>query len=372
VDTIRLFDCSIDSARRDIAIAVMAGGQLSSGPNVRELENRLAEYLGRSHVVAMGDATNALALAMRLAGVGPGDSVMAMAYNCLSSTAAIAQCGATPAWVDIDPKRACMSVADCEAAITPRTKALIVYHVAGYPAPMRELCNFSRDHGIVLIEDANCALGAWLCDRKIGSFGDFAVFSFYANRQVNGIDGALLVCPNELTAKSASRLRRYGIDAETFRDELGEINPTSDIPKIGVYSPLNNLNASLALGHLDTLDERLFRVRENVAQLMTGLSGIESIRPISWPSVSKPSFWVWLVCCDRRDHVLRMLKQRGIQCSKLHHPNDAYSGFAPASQVLSGTRVFASEVMGIPCGWWLSGDDISRIVGAVVDICRAE
>lgn len=362
MEPIVLFDCRPEPAAIDALAPVLASGQLASGPNVGALEQALAHYLQRPDVVCLGDVTHALALALQLAGVGPGDDVLTLSYNCMSSNAAIAHVGARPVWVDIDDATASMSPADCERAITPRTKALVVYHVAGYPAPLPALRAFCDAHGIALIEDANNALGATLDGRRIGTFGDFAVFSFYANRQVNGIDGAALVCPDEASAAEARRLRRFGIDVPRFRDAHGEIDPRSDIPRVGMSSPLNHVQATLALAHLRTLEARVERNRQHVATLAARLADTPALAPVAWAPGARPAFWAWLVRCAERDVLMERLKARGVQCSRLHQPNDVYTGFDSAARALPRTARFIGEVLALPCGWWLDDATLNRLV----------
>ena len=363
--SVALFDCRLGASDLAVLEPVLASGQLAAGPNVAGLEQDLAAYLGGGRVVALGDMTHALTLALQLAGVRSGDEVLTLAYNCLSSNTAITQAGAVPVWVDIDPDLASMSVTDCEAALTPRTRALIVYHVAGYPARLDALRAFCDTHRLVLIEDANNALGARWNGQPVGLVGDFAVFSFYANRQVNGIEGAALVCPDEATAREALRLRRFGIDMSTFRDPLGEINPSSDVPRIGMSSPLNHVNATLARHQLRSIDERLAHNRRHAAWLVDALADVEGVRPIVWPAEADPAFWVWLVHCEQRDQMLAGLKQLGIQCSKLHQPNDIYTGFGSRARPLPLTRQFSGGILALPCGWWLQEDDLARTAEAV-------
>ena len=362
---ILLFDCRPEPAALEALAPVLASGQLASGPNVPALEQALANYLQRTDVICLGDATHALALALQLAGVEPGHDVLTLSYNCMSSNAAIAHVGATPVWVDIDEDTATISLADCERAITPRTKALVVYHVAGYPAPLPALRAFCDSHRIALIEDANNALAATLDARKIGTFGDFAVFSFYANRQVNGVDGAALVCPDGATAAGARRLRRYGIDVPRFRDARGEIDARSDIPRIGMSSPLNHVQATLALAHLRTLDVRVDRNRRHVQTLAGRLADVHAVRPIAWEAGAQPAFWTWLVRCGDRDTLLERLKGRGVQCSKLHQPNDVYSGFGSAARALPHTARFIDEILALPCGWWLADSTLELLADEV-------
>lgn len=367
MQSVPLFDCRLSEADLAVLHPVLTSGQLASGPNVAAFERDLGTYLGTAHVVALGDMTHALAIALQLSGVKPGDEVLTLAYNCLSSNTAISLAGGIPVWVDIDPATATMSLADCEVAITPRTKALVAYHVAGYPAPVAQLRAFCRAHGIAFVEDANNALGARSSGQLVGTGGDFAVFSFYANRQVNGIEGAALVCPDEHSAREASRLRRFGIDTSSFRDELGEINPRSDVARIGWSSPFNHVNATLARHKLRTLDERLARSRANANYLKERLAGINKVQHIAWSADSEPAFWTWLIRCQHRASVLSKLKARGVQCSKLHQANDIYTGFASRARDLPATRQFMTEVLALPCGWWLSTQDLEAIASGLAD-----
>ncbi len=361
-----LFDCAIDPEAIRAAAAVLSSGQLASGPNVQALERALEARLGAGvHVVAMGDMTHALTMALRLSGVVAGDEVLTLAFNCLSSNSSIAAAGARPTWVDIDPESASMSPADARSAITPRTKALVVYHVAGYPADLGMLRAICDQNGLSLIEDANNALGARWRGQVVGTVGDFSVYSFYANRQINGIEGAALVCRDEASAAEARRLRRFGIEASGFRDSLGEINPASDVPRIGMSSSLNHLNATLALSHLDSLDERLERNRTNVVKLRAGFAGLPGIQAVAWPADMEPAFWVMLLRCRQRDILLASLKQQNVQCSKLHQPNDSYSGFGARSRELAGTHRWMDEVLAVPCGWWLDQPQIDRVIDVV-------
>jgi dTDP-4-amino-4,6-dideoxygalactose transaminase len=258
-----------------------------------------------------------------------------------------------------------MSVTDAETAFTAQVKALVVYHVAGYPADLAALQEFCVRKGIVLIEDANNAIGARTAGVDVGTVGDYAVFSFYANRQVNAIDGAILVCKNETAAESARRMRRFGIHAPSFRNRNGEIDPLADVPAIGMSSPLNNVNAVLARHGLELLESRRERTRRNVDFFHDSLSDLPGFGPVACRKDAQPSFWVWLTLCDDRDKLLMHLQSQGVQCSKLHQPNHVYTGFGARPRHLPGTAQFMEKVLAIPCGWWLDNNAKERIVAAI-------
>lgn len=363
--SIRLFDCHVAQSRADDLGPVWQSGNLASGPAVTELEERLGKYLGCSSVVALSDMTHALVLALQLAGVRAGDEVVTLAFNCMSSNAAIALARATPVWVDVDPSTMTVDIKDLASCITSRTKAVIIYHVAGYLTDLEGLRNFCDSHGLPLIEDANNALGANWQDRSVGTFGDYAVFSFYANRQVNGIDGAALVCPNSDLAERARRLRRFGIDSDNFRTSDGEIDPKLDVPEIGLPASLANVNAKLACLGFDDLDSRLEQSRKNFKCLSAAFEGDARLKFVNELPRARSAFWVALVRCSDRDRVMAKLKASGIQCSRLHQRNDRYTGFYARSRELPGTTTAEQQLLALPTGWWLSPVDIQRIIGSL-------
>lgn len=361
---IPLFDCTLPKSRTAALDILWASGALASGSAVTTLEEALTQYLGGGSTVVLSDMTHALMLALRLAGVREGDQVATLALNCMSSNSAISLVGAIPVWIDVDPHTATIDLDDLARSITPRTKAVVVYHIAGYLGDLAELRAVCDAYGLPLIEDANAALGARWCGNLAGTFGDFAVFSFYANRQLNGIEGGALVCSNHEDAERARRLRRFGIDGSRFRLSDGEINPDLDVPEIGFSASLPNINAQLALAAMDDLEERLFKNARNMLNLKSGvesghLSFIEEL------PLARSSFWVGLARSPNRKEIMRKLKASGIQCSKLHFRNDRYSGFGGKSRPLPGTAVLEEEMFALPCGWWLKPDDVDRIAGLI-------
>ncbi len=362
---VALFDCRIDPAIAAGLDPVWASGRLAAGPAVSELEGRLSELAGGRPVVATSDMTQALAIALRLAGVVPGDEVVTQALNCMSSNSAIAMVGATPVWVDVDAETACVDLDDLRACIGPRTRAVVIYHVAGYVGDLVALRRVCTDAGVPLIEDANNALGASADGMPVGSVGDFAIFSFYANRQINAVEGGAVVCRDDAAAAHARRLRRFGIDMASFRRPDGEIDSAIDVPEIGYSASMPNVNAALACLQFDDLQARIERNRANAAFLSASLRDRDGLTFVREREGSCGVFWVALVRSTRRDALLAGLKARGIQASKLHQRNDAYSGFGARPRVLPGTTALEHEMLALPCGWWLSPADLETITDAV-------
>lgn len=366
----QLFDCRLPDSALTTLTDPFRLGQLAAGPAVGQLEQAIAARHPGRYAVAVGDMTHALVMALRLAGVRQGDEVLSLAFNCMSSNSAIAMIGADVAWVDVDPATATFDIDQARTRITARTKAVVAYHVSGYPADLATLRALCDDHGLPLIEDANNAFGARSNGQDVGMAGDFAVFSLYANRQVNGIDGGILLCARAQDADHARRLRRFGIDTARFRDGDGEIDPRLDVPEIGTSSSLDNIHATLALASLADVDHRIARSRHNVAMLAERTHDLPLV-PVAARPGAEPVYWTWLIRLADRDTAMRALKARGVLCSKLHYPNHHYSGFGTPPHDLPGTAVLEAEMLAIPCGWWLDDTAIAGIAETIVDVMQA-
>jgi dTDP-4-amino-4,6-dideoxygalactose transaminase len=349
------------------ALEVMRSGLIASGPKVSELEMAFADVVGREHVVSTSDLTSTVTLALHLTGVRAGDEVATIAFSCLQSNSPIARMGARPVWIDIDPTSMSMSVDDLAKRLTPSVKAVMVYHVAGYPADTVRIAALCRDRGIPLIEDCNNAIGATLDGCHVGAQGEYAVYSLYPNRQINGIDGGMLATPDAVTAAKAIRLRRFGIDAHSFRDSRGEINPDSDAPEIGWSAALSHLNASVALSQLNTLEQRSARTQAVAAALREGLRGLHHVRPVEALAGAVPAYWGFFVQSERRDALLAHLKANRVNCSIVHQRNDWYSGFGTPRQDLPGTAIVMDQALALPCGWWLTDTQVDHVLAKVAE-----
>jgi dTDP-4-amino-4,6-dideoxygalactose transaminase len=363
--TVSLFTAINTSEMEAAAIEVMRSGRIANGAYVTAFETGLTALLGQQNIVTTIDMSSAIHLALYLAGVRSGDDVLTSAFACMSTNSPIATLGARPIWVDMAASSAYINMADFEAAITPQTKAAILYHLAGYPAPAKEIAAICKKHGITLIEDCDNALLATIDDVFVGGFGDFAVYSFYPNRQINTTEGGALVCKDPAHALRARHLRRFGIDATTFRASTGEISEASAIPEAGWSIGLNNLCSAIGCAQLHSIVERIKKTRDNAAWLIEKLSAIPEVTLLHELPGSQSSYWALLMQVEDRDAVLEQLKAQGVLASKLHQRNDIYTCFIPSSRNLPNTTELQRTVIALPCGWWLTQADLVQIVQAV-------
>jgi dTDP-4-amino-4,6-dideoxygalactose transaminase len=365
MQTLSLFNVVNTPEMETVAIEVMRSGRIASGTYVPAFEDGLSKLLGQQNIVTTVDMTSAIYLALHLAGVKAGDDVLTTAFACMSTNSPIATIGARPIWVDMAANSAFISVADFEAAITPKTKAAILYHLAGYPGPIQEIAAICKKYGIALIEDCDNALLAKVDGKNVGVFGDYAVYSFYPNRQINTTEGGALICKKPSDALLAKKLRRFGIDGSSFRTRSGEISPAADIPEAGWSMTLNNLCSALGLAQLQTVNDLVEKTRKNALFLIEKLTVLIGVNILQAMPNSQPVYWALLIQVENRDSVLEQLKLQGVMASQLHQRNDIYSCFTNSERNLPNTTELQNTIIALPCGWWLGASDLAKIVDVI-------
>lgn len=363
--SMQLFGVVTSPEVESAVLNVLRSGCLAGGEYVAEFEKKFGSLIQQENVVAFSDMTSALFTALYLAGIEPGDEVITSAYACMSTNSAIAQHQAVPVWADYVPNTLEIDCDDVVRKITEKTKAVILYHVGGYPGPAKKLSEICKKNNLILIEDCNNSLLATRDGLLVGSFGDYSVYSFYPNRQINTIDGGALTVRNYPDLEKAKCFRRYGINPNTFRTALGEIDPQSDIKKIGWSFCMSNVSAAMGSAQLSTVEARVFKSRVNANILDELLSGVDGIQLMPLAGNASPAYWVYFVFVDHQEAVIREMKTHGINVSAVHMRNDLYSCFNAAAIQLPGTDIIQNRIIGLPCGWWLSDADMNIIATAL-------
>jgi perosamine synthetase len=313
--------------------------------------------------------TAAIELALRLCDVTEGDEVITSSYSCMATNSPIAILKARAIWVDLSPDSVFMDPSLFEASITSKTKAAIVYHVAGYPGYTQQLKAICDKHSIKLIEDCNASFLATSCGDYVGGVGDYSVYSFYPNRLVNGLEGAALRLKDLSDYKRVLRLRKYGIDNKDFRLGNGEINPDSDIRESSGLHTMSNLAAAVADHQLRTVHDRVSRQRQNADELDKYFSNLEQICSIKKNPTSNPSYWVYLARLKniRKSEFIAEVGGLGVEISSLHFRNDKYSCFdvGTTQEALVNTSLNQDEIIAIPCGWWMDDESIQQVISSI-------
>jgi dTDP-4-amino-4,6-dideoxygalactose transaminase len=253
----------------EVVLETLRSGQLSLGPMVDRFEELLAEQLGAVRVAAVSSGTAGLHLAVRLAGLGPGDEVITTPFSFVASANAILYEGATPVFVDVDPRTLDLDPDAAAAAVTERTKGILVVDIFGYPAELDPLLGLANSNGLAIIEDACEALGARYRGRPIGAHAHPAVFAFYPNKQVTTGEGGAVAVSSEDEWMFLKSLSNQG------RTDTGEWLTHGHF---GFNYRLDELSAALGVAQLERLDEILERrsaVAARYAELLGGLDGVE-------------------------------------------------------------------------------------------------
>ena len=244
----------IDEATIAEVVRVLRSGWLTTGPKAREFEDALSAHVGGRPVRAMNSATAALEIALRIAGIGPGDEVITSPLSWVASANVILAVGGTPVFVDVDPLTRNIDLGKMEAAITPRTRALLPVDLAGLPVNRDRLYALAARHGLRVIEDAAQSFGANWAGQPIGTRGDIVSFSFHANKNITCGEGGCLVLNGDDEARLAEKLRLQGV--------VRLPDGTMDVEVLGGKCNLTDVAAAIGLGQFARLAEVTERRRE--------------------------------------------------------------------------------------------------------------
>lgn len=354
-------DDVLDSLRE-----VLFSGYLADGAYVRRFEEALGSFLGNASLTTNDNVSTAILLALYVAGVRPGDEVIASPMACLATNQPVLNLFARVVWADVDPETGNLDPRQIEALATPLTRAVLYPHWGGDVGDIEAVNTAARAHGLKVVEDAGEALGAENDGRKVGATGtDFTVFAFHAIRHITTGEGAAITYADPEVAARARKLKRYGIDQAGFRDALGEIDPRSDIPEAGLNSYMTNVAAAIGLAQMQHLERLVARHRANGEFYERALDGVAGITRLRRSPRARSAYWVYTLLADRRDELLRALRDRGVHASKVHLRNDVYSCFGPSTRPLPGLDAFGARYLCIPCGWWVDDEDRERVVDAI-------
>jgi len=257
---------TIDEATIAAVGDVLRSGWITSGPKVQAFEAQLSEYFGGRPVRTFNSGTCTMEIALRIAGVGPGDEVITTPISWVATANVIIEVGATPVFADIDPVTRNIDLDKVEAAITPRTKAIIPVYLAGLPVDMDRLYAVAKKHNLRIVEDAAQALGSSWKGQRIGAFGDLVSFSFQANKNITTSEGGCLVLNNADEARLAEKYRLQGVTRSGF-DGL-------EVDVLGGKFNMTDVAATIGLGQFAHL-EAVTAKRRSLAKHYFSAFGVE-------------------------------------------------------------------------------------------------
>jgi dTDP-4-amino-4,6-dideoxygalactose transaminase len=334
---------------------VLDSGRFLFGPELDAIEAALGQTIGIPHVIGVASGTCALEIMLLAHGIGPGDEVITTAASFYSTAKAIDLVGATAVFADIDPDQYNLDPATVEAAIGPRTRAILVVHLYGCPGPVRELRSLADRHGLLLFEDAAQAFGAQVAARPVGSWGDSAVLSFYPTKTLGGLGDAGAILTGDAIVADRARSLRF----------LGYLGRRDHFAAKGVSGRMDEIQAAMLgvkLKHAATNLERRRTLSERYDRLLPRAI----VRPLPAGDV-KPAHYLYVVRSPNRDGLLHHLREHGIEC-EVHYGVGIHRQqlFAHRAHHLPVTDAWSQEVLSLPLYPYLELAEQDRVVAAVI------
>jgi len=347
----------IGPAEEAAVLEVLRSGMLAMGAKTKAFEEAWAEYCGVKHAIMMSNGTVAQEAVLHALGIGEGDEVITVSFSFNATVSVILRAGARPVFVDIREDDFCMDAGQVEAAITPRTKAIMPVHLYGLMADMAPLEDIAKRHNLVIIEDAAQAHGAAYRGRRAGQFGP-AMFSLYATKNLMTGEGGFATTDDDDVADRIRLFRNHGMRVRYYHESLGTN-----------YKP-GDLASAIGLAQLPGLDARTARRRANAAYLTAELSG-----DYLTPSVPEGRDHVWHQYIMRfpgqRQQVIDGLTERGVGTLIYYpvpiHKQEYLQAYVPGAAALDlpVTNQLSDEVLAIPVHPKLSQEDLATIVTSV-------
>lgn len=330
------------------------------GRFLEAFEQEFASWLGVEHAVGVGNGFDAIHLALRACGIGPGDEVLTVAHTAVATAVAISAVGARPVFVDIDPETYCMDPAAAATAITPRTRAIVPVHLYGHPAEMGRLLDLARRHNLVVIEDAAQAHGARYQGRPCGTLGHAGAFSFYPTKNLGAYgDGGAVVTRDPDVARMIRLLRNYGwAEGKRYYSAVK-----------GVNSRLDELQAAILrvkLRYLETWNARRRAIAARYAEALADLPDLMLPREQPW---AYHVYHLYVVRTPRRDALQQHLQAHGVG-TQVHYPvpvhlQEAYQDLGYRPGALPETERAAREILSLPLYPELTDAQVDHVCASV-------
>jgi dTDP-4-amino-4,6-dideoxygalactose transaminase len=340
-----------------LASDVLRSGRFIFGPQVEAFEAEAAAYLGVKHAIGVANGTDALSIALRCLGVGPGDEVICPAYTFFATPETISSVGATPVFADVDPATSCLDVDDVRAKVTGRTRAIMPVHLFGQVADMTALVALAKERGLAIVEDAAQAWGAEQNGTRAGAFGDAATFSFFPTKNLPAFgDGGLVATDRDDVAELARMLRFHGSkDKKTFTH-------------VGYNSRLDALQAAFLRRNLQEVDGWNAH-RRQVAEWYAE-AGLGEL--VELPTVAEGNVPIWHLYVVRTEHRAQLraacaVGQVGatIYYGEPHHTQPVYAGLGYVAGDLPVTERLCATGVALPMFATMTREQVEEVVAAV-------
>jgi len=337
---------------------VMLSGMLAQGPEVAAFENEFSPLVDGRHCIAVNSGTSALHLSMLALGIGPGDEVIVPSFSFAATANAVQITGATAVFADIEADYFSLDASAVEAAITPRTKAIMPVHLYGHPADLVALKALAERHGLLLVEDAAQAHMASVAGTPVGAWSDAASFSFYPTKNMTSGEGGIVTTASDEVARMTRLLRNQGME-KRYENEV-----------FGFNNRMTDLHAAIGRVQLTKLAEWTKKRQSNAAFLSENLSGVITPPTAPWASHVFHQYTIRVVGQDR-DRFAEELTTRGVG-NGVYYPTPIHRLPSFGLELdLPTTELATTQVLSLPIYPSLTDDELGQIVSAVNEVAKA-
>jgi dTDP-4-amino-4,6-dideoxygalactose transaminase len=365
----------IEQTEIDEVVDSLKKGWLGTGPKVARFENEFALYKSAPAAVAVNSCTAALHLSMLVAGVQPGDEVITTAMTFCATVNAIIHAGAIPVLADVDPRTMCIDPVEVEARITPRTRAIAVVHFGGHPCEMDTLTRLATKHGLKLIEDCAHAIETEYRGKKVGLFGDFGCFSFYATKNVCTGEGGMILARAAMDVQRLKMLALHGMSHDAWRRYSDDGFKHYQVVECGYKYNMMDLQAAIGIHQLARVEKCWERRRELAMRYRTAFANLPIELPAAAPAGCRHGHHLFPILVDEtragisRDSFIEAMTARklGVGVHYLSVAEHPYyqEAFGWKAHDYSHARRIGRETVSLPLSPRLTDEDVDEVIDAV-------
>lgn len=363
-----------DKKEEKVIIEVLRSGWVTQGPKVEEFEQAICQYTGAKYAVAVTSCTTGLFLCLKLLGVGKGDEVIVPSYSFIATANVVVHAGATPIFVDINPQTYNIDPEKIESAITKKTKAIIPVDQVGLPCDMPEILKIAKKYKLHIIEDAACALGSSINGKKLGSFGEIAVFSFHPRKTITTGEGGMILTNNQSWANKLRTLRHHGMSVSDVARHKSKKIIQESYPVIGFNFRMSDLQAAVGIEQMKKLP-LILKKRATLANKYTiAFSKTENIVPPFIPEGYVHNFQSYVIRLRKNSKITRdnlMQKLLDLEISTrigvmAAHLEPVYRKIEKIS--LPETESATEETIILPLYFKMTKDEQDYVIDNVLDL----
>lgn len=374
------------TASQDVG-EVLQSGMITQATKVEQFEAELKRIFNYPYILTLNSATSGLTLAMHMVknttstmnsdAVNERDEVLTCPLTCTATNWSILANNMKLAWVDVDPATGLMDLNDLQRKLSSKTKTIMIVHWAGIPidyARLNEILDAYAEasgYRVPVVEDCAHAFLSKYNDQYVGTFGNISVFSLQAIKHLTTGDGGLIFLPDEKSYKRAKLLRWFGIDREQKLNSR-DYRMESDVAEFGFKYHMNDICATIGLSNLPGAIRNVQQHKDNANDILDFIgnnaeSFAPNVRPLQVPKDADPAWWILTLRVKNNDGFIAFAKTKGVAVSKVHRRNDCHSCVDAYKTSLPNLDEYDKEYVSIPCGWWLTKDNIETIKKLLLD-----